>query len=136
MTNVITFPKDNKRLDISNTPVTAEDVAIEITKIKMDFYHEVADELLDGMIRKIGSLNLGDQEDVIINDIDIIFLRECITSFISKLAGVEHPLANLPETMIVDLNVNEGTIDYKLSSVELLQKTGETSPIDMLQPDE
>ena len=136
MSNVITFPKDNKRLDISNTPVTAEDVAIEISKIKMDFYHEVADELLDGMIRKIGALNLGDQEDVVINDIDIIFLRECITAFISKLAGVEHPLDNLPEAMINNLNVNDGTIDYRLSSVDSLQMIEETSPTDTSQPDE
>lgn len=121
MTNVITFPKDNKRLDVSTTPITAEDVAKEIEKIKMDFYHEVADELIDSMVRKISSLNLG-EDDIILQDIDIIFLRETITAFICKLGSIPHPLSNLSTIVIKDLNIRDGMIDYRLGEVALAEK--------------
>ena len=118
MTNVITFPKGNKRLDVSTTPITADDVAKEIEKIKLDFYHEVADELIDGMVRKISALNIGNEDgDIVLQDKDIIFLREAITAFICKLGNVPHPMSKLSELVITDLNIRDGMIDYRLGDV-------------------
>ena len=107
MDNVITFPKENKRLDVSNTPTSVDEVARAIEAMKLDFYHDVADNLMDHIIQSIGSLNLdGNSEEV--------HLREVLTAFMCKLGGVEHPLKNLADAVVQDLNVHEGAIDYRL----------------------
>lgn len=81
----------------------------------------MADELIDSMVRKISSLNLG-EDDIILQDIDIIFLRETITAFICKLGSIPHPLSNLSTIVIKDLNIRDGMIDYRLGEVALAEK--------------
>jgi hypothetical protein len=116
MDNVIAFPKENKRLDVANTPLGVEEVAKAIEGMKMDFYHDVADNLMDHIIQSIGTLNLdgGSTEEVKLREIDIILMREVITAFMCKIAGVDHPLKALAETVVTDLVVGDGMIDYRL----------------------
>jgi len=115
MDNVITFPKENKRLDVSNTPTSVDEVARAIEAMKLDFYHDVADNLMDHIIQSIGSLNLdGNSEEVHLREVDIILIREVLTAFMCKLGGVEHPLKNLADAVVQDLNVHDGAIDYRL----------------------
>jgi hypothetical protein len=115
MDNVITFPKENKRLDISNTPTSVDEVARAIESMKLDFYHDVADNLMEHIIQSIGSLNLdGNNEEMRLREVDIILIREVLTAFMCKLGGVEHPLKNLADAVVQDLNVQEGVIDYRL----------------------
>lgn len=113
--NVISFPKNNRRLDVTNTPVNAEEVAQAIQNMRLDFYHQVSDELMEDLLTKIGSLNLNLDEDVRLEEKQIIFLREVITSFICKIAGVDHPLNSLASTVVTDLRVMDDIIDYKLN---------------------
>lgn len=117
MDNVIAFPKENKRLDVSNTPVSVDEVAKVIEKMKLDFYHDVADNLMDHIVQSIGSLNIdsGNPEEIHLREVDIIFLREVLTSFMCRLSGVEHPLKNLADAAVRDVNVDEGMIDYRLA---------------------
>lgn len=116
MDNVISFPKENKRLDVTNTPLGVEEVAKAIEGMKMDFYHDVADTLMDHIIQSIGTLNLdgGNTEEVKLREIDIILMREVLTAFMCKIADVDHPLKALAEIVVTDLVVNDGMIDYRL----------------------
>ena len=122
--NVISFPKNNKRLDVSDTPVSAEDVAREITKIKTDFYYQVSDQMMETLMRTIGAMGISKAEypeDLNLEDIDVIFMREMITAFICRVAGVEHPLVDLPHAFIEDLDVNdEGAYSYRVRHVNEL----------------
>lgn len=117
MDNVITFPKENKRLDVTNTPVSVDEVARAIEKMKLDFYHDVADNLMDYIVQSIAALNLdsNNPDEIHLREMDIIFLREVLTSFMCRLGGVEHPLKNLADAVVRDVNVEEGMIDYRLS---------------------
>jgi len=116
MDNVITFPKENKRLDVSNTPVSVDEVARAIEKMKLDFYHDVADNLMDHIVQSIGSLNIdGGGDEIHLREMDIIFLREALTSLMCRLGGVDHPLKNLADAVVRDVNISEGMIDYRLS---------------------
>lgn len=125
--NVITFPKNNKRLDVSDTPVSAEEVAREITKIKTDFYYQVSDEILETLMRTVGALGISKaetEEEVNLEDIDVIFMREMITAFICRIANVEHPLKDLPHYFIDDLHIDEiGAYKYKVMTMDdLIEK--------------
>lgn len=114
--NIISFPKSNKRLDVTNTPVNAEEVAKVIDGMKIDFYHDVADNLMDYIVTSIGSLGIdANKDDIQLRDIDIIFMREVLTAFMCRLGGVEHPLKTLPEATVVGLTIDEGTISYDLA---------------------
>lgn len=115
MDNVIAFPKENKRLDVSNTPVSVEEVAKAIEKMKMDFYHDVADNLMDHIVQSIGSLNIEADETVRLKDVDVILVREVLTALMSKIGGISHPLNGLAEAVVTDLNIQDGTIDYRVS---------------------
>lgn len=117
MDNVIAFPKENKRLDVSNTPVSVEEVAKAIEKMKMDFYHDVADNLMEYIVQSIGSLNIDggqEEEDMKLQEIDIIMMREVLTAFMCKISGVDHPLKNLSEAMVKDLIIIDGRIEYRI----------------------
>ena len=116
MDNVIAFPKENKRLDVGNTPVSIDEVAKAIEAMKLDFYHDVADNLMDHIVQSIGSLNLdGNNEEIHLREIDIILIREVLTAFMCRLGGAEHPLKNLADAVVQDLNIHDGSIDYRLA---------------------
>jgi hypothetical protein len=117
MDNVIAFPKENKRLDVSNTPTSIDEVAMAIEKMKLDFYHDVADNLMDHVVQSIGSLNLDSShnEEIHIREVDIILMREVLTAFMCRLGGVNHPLKGLADAVVKDLNVEEGSIDYRVT---------------------
>lgn len=125
--NVIAFPKNNKRLDVSDMPVSAEEVAREITKIRLDFYYQVADEMMETLMRTIGALGISKAEvpeEVNVEDIDVIFMREMLAAFMCRIANVEHPLVDLPHHFIGDLDVNEiGAYTYKVNTIEDLKKS-------------
>ena len=118
MDNVIAFPKENKRLDVSNTPTSLDEVAMAIEKMKLDFYHDVADNLMDHVVQSIGSLNIDSShnEEIHIREIDIILMREVITAFMCRLGNVEHPLKNLADEVVKDVTTDQesGSIDYRL----------------------
>ena len=115
MENVIAFPKGNKRLDVSNTPTSIDEVARAIEKMKMDFYHDVADNLMDHVVQSIGSLNIEADENVSLKDVDIILVREVLTSLMCKIGKIDHPLNGLAEVVVTDLNIQDGAIDYRVS---------------------
>ena len=116
MDNVIAFPKENKRLDVSNTTVSVDEVAKAIEKMKLDFYHDVADNLMDHIVQSIGSLNIdGGGDEIHLREMDIIFLRETLTSLMCRLGNIDHPLKNLADAVVRDVNISEGMIDYRLS---------------------
>lgn len=122
MDNVITFPKENKRLDVTNTPVSVDEVAKAIENMKMDFYHDVADNLMDHIVQSIASLNIdGNTGEVRLREVDIILMREVLTAFMCKIGGVDHPLKKLAETIVTDLNVEDGLIDYRLKVPEVAE---------------
>lgn len=115
MDNVIAFPKENKRLDVSNTPVSVDEVAKAIEKMKLDFYHDVADNLMDHVVQSIGSLNIdGGSDEIHLREMDIILVREVLTALMCRLGGVDHPLMGLADAVVKDLNVQEGMIDYRV----------------------
>ena len=117
MDNVIAFPKENKRLDVANTPISVDEVAKAIEKMKMDFYHDVADNLMDHIVQSIGSLNIeaGGGQEISLRDVDVILVREVLTALMCKVGGVDHPLMGLGDAVVRDLNVTEGFIDDRVS---------------------
>lgn len=115
MDNVIAFPKENKRLDVSNTPVSVDEVARAIEKMKLDFYHDVSDNLVEHIIQSIGSLNIDGEDEIRLREIDIILIREVLASLMCRLGGIPHPLNGLADAVVKDLAISDGAIDYRVS---------------------
>ena len=115
MDNVIAFPRENKRLDVSNTPVSVDEVAKVIEKMKLDFYHDVADNIMEHIVQSIGSLNIdGGGDEIHMREIDIILMREVMTSLMCRLGSISHPLNGLADAVVKDLTISDGTIDYRV----------------------
>lgn len=112
--NVIRFPKENRRLDVSNISMDIEEIAEEIRLIKLAYFNEIADELVDNALRSMSMLNLEDtpNETFPIETKDIILLKETFISMMARIVGLEHPLHNLSEDNIVLTDLIDGEDTY------------------------
>lgn len=90
--NIVTFPISNKRFDLENIELDQDDIAEKIKLIKMTYFSDIADSILDNVIRSISLLNLSSSSENNLTSTDIILLKETIISTMCKLSGLEHPL--------------------------------------------
>ncbi len=66
--------------------------------MKIEFYNEMADDMIDTIVRQVAALDLNDMiddEPGVLNEMDIIILRESIVSLMCRLTNLEHPLQPL-----------------------------------------
>lgn len=117
MTDVLNFPGRNARLDVSDLPLNAEDMAEKIKLIRTAYYSEIADELLEMIVTKIALLKLNKNNDDEISEHfpkDIMLLREVLIGLMCRFSGMDHPTHEVFELLY------EMTEDYDEESGELL----------------
>jgi hypothetical protein len=118
--NIIIFPTNNPELSIDGIAITQEETKEKIKQIKLAFFSSAADEILENVIRSIGSLGITDKSKEI-ETRDIIMLKESIISVMCRITDVSHPLHKISEDEImIDLNMHEELddmfFDYKFKS--------------------
>jgi hypothetical protein len=103
MGQIIKFPKENKRFDLSNISMDPEEIAEEIRLIKMAYFSTISDEIVDDVLRSLSMLNLEDtpNETYSVEAKDLILLKESIISMLCKIIGLKHPLHELSEDNII-----------------------------------
>lgn len=109
--NIFVFPKTNPRFELDNIEIDHEDIAKKIKLIKMTYFSDIADSILDNVIRSISLLNLNNSpESGNLTSTDIILLKEAIISTMCKLSGVDHPLHKIAMDNII-INSTEDDAD-------------------------
>lgn len=103
--NVVKFPKENRRLDVSNIALEPEDVMKKIHLMKKGYFADVADHILDDVLRSIGCLDLEETkfETFPIQDDDLIMIKESIISAMCRIVGIDHPLHQIAKNELLNL---------------------------------
>ena len=94
MNQVLNFPKTHPKFDMTDVPLNQEELQAKLELIRMAFYADVADELLDQIASKIGMLNLNKKnEDEMIDTFpkDIMLLREVLIGMMCRFSNIDHP---------------------------------------------
>jgi hypothetical protein len=120
--NIISFPLKNPRLDHS-FPITPDEIATELGKMKREFFHTVADDLLDTMFRTIEKVNFGDGEhNGELVEEDLIFFREALASILCRMGGVWHPWLTLPSMVVKNVTQrDDGALDFTILDTDILE---------------
>ena len=102
-TNIILFPVTNRRHDVTRIAVDPEEVAARIRSMKMAFFAEVADQVVDDTLRSISVLNLEETkaETFPLESRDVILIKEAVISALCRIVGIEHPLHEIGDDNIV-----------------------------------
>lgn len=120
--NVIKFPKENSRLDLSNIAVDFEEIANNIHLMKKSYLSDVADAILDDVLRSISCLNLEEtkNETYQMEGQDLILIKESIVASMCRIIGISHPLHSIgKENLIQEFDSNEdeySLLSYKFKS--------------------
>lgn len=120
--NVIKFPVENRRADMSNIPTEPEEIIDKIELIKRSYFSDVSDRILDDVLRSIDVLGLEyskfDTFDMTSND--HILIKESIISAMCRIVGIDHPLHAIGDTEIVqhiDVEFDDSTVhSYRFRS--------------------
>ena len=124
MAEVISCPKNNPRATADK--FTADDLAEKKKNIKMNFFRDTTDDIVENIIRDIAALELSTilgSDLAEINAKDIIILRESILSIMCRLTKMDHPLHDIVD----DLIIAEETVDeYGESMYDYKFKVDET----------
>jgi hypothetical protein len=117
--NVLAFPTKN-----TNVPVVKKPKAVDQKKLlekannmKIEFYNEMADDIINSIVRRIAALDLAEMsnvesEDERLNEMDIIILRESLVSIMCRLTAVDHPLHKILNQIIdiTEVETDEGPL--------------------------
>jgi len=103
--NVVKFPKENRRMDVSNIALEPEDVMKKIHLMKKGYFADVADHILDDVLRSIGCMDLEEtkHETFPLSDSDLIMIKESIISAMCRIVGIVHPLHEIERTELISL---------------------------------
>lgn len=122
---VIKFPIENKRLDLSNIPLDHGSVVEQVQMLKLSYFSDVAEAMLDDTLRSMSMLKLeeGRLPTNPIDQKDIILIKESIVAGMCRIVGIEHPLHrlmddNLEVTSVTD-DEEEMTMGYRFKDVEV-----------------
>jgi hypothetical protein len=100
--NVIAFPVENRRLDLSNIGVDEENVYETILKMKKAYFSEVADSIAEDALRSIGCMDLEESKsetyDLILQD--QVMIKEAVVSAMCRIVGIPHPFHDIAERYI------------------------------------
>jgi hypothetical protein len=126
--NIIAFPVKNKRFDLANIPVDPETIAEQIMMMKLAYFAEVSEQMLDDVLRSMSMLNLEDgrSETNPITQKDIILIKESIASGLCRIVGIEHPLHDIVEE---NLSLNEYDSEESGMSVTITGYTWASSEV-------
>lgn len=104
--SVIRFPKQHaKAEEVSDLPLNDEELAQKLKMIRLGYYAEVADELLDILSSKIGSLNLNVRNEEAVNENfpkDILLMREVLIGMMCRFSDTDYPTHQIFD-MLFDL---------------------------------
>lgn len=103
--NVVKFPKENRRLDVSNIALEAEEMIKKIHLMKKGYFASMADNILDDVMRSIGCMDLEEtkQETFSLEDSDLIMIKESIIAAMCRIVGMEHPLHQIAKTELLSM---------------------------------
>lgn len=95
--NVILFPKQTVRP--LPKQISRSKLIEKASTMKIEFYNEMADDMIDTIVRQISALDLNDMIDEdtpgVLNEMDVIIIREAIVSLMCRLTNINHPLQPL-----------------------------------------
>lgn len=109
--NIIRFPKENKRYNLSNIPVDEEEIAKNIKLMKMSYFSEVSEEIMDDIMRSLSSLRI--EETAPLQHNDIILIKESIISALCRAVEIEHPLHKIGSDNIIISKIEDEFCTYK-----------------------
>lgn len=101
MAEVISFPKSNPRAEET---LTTEDIIQKKRNLKINFFKDAADDIVENIVRDIASLELStitNGELAPLQPKDIIMLRESLLSIMCRLTVMDHPLHDIVDELIV-----------------------------------
>lgn len=112
--NIINFPVENKRFDLTNIDVMPDEIAEKIRLIKMTYFSDIADAILDNVIKSISILNLNDDPDAgMATSTDVIILKEAIIALMCRLVEMDHPLHQIGiDNIVISAYENENENTY------------------------
>lgn len=112
--NVIVFPIQNKRFDLNKVEVDQDKIAENIKLIKLTYFSDIAEEILDHVVRSISVIGFNSEEqDGIITSTDIILLKESIIALMCKINGLEHPLHKIAVDNIIISRIEDDEEMFK-----------------------
>ena len=109
--NIIQFPLENKRFNMFSIPIDDEEIAENIKKMKLAYFAEISDHIMDDIIRSFSVLNL--QEINPLDSKDIILIKESMVSALCRVMGLDHPLHNIGNDNIIVTNMEDEFCTYK-----------------------
>ena len=107
--NVIKFPIENKRADLSNIAIEPEEVFEKIRLMKKSYFSEVAETILDDVLRAVGCLDLEESKFPTHEPEheDLIMIKESVISLMCRIVGIEHPLHEISKNEIIDTTITD-----------------------------
>ena len=121
--NVVKFPKENRRMDVSNIALEPEDVMKKIHLMKKAYFADTAEYILDDVLRSIGIMDLEETkfETFPLADSDQIMIKEAIIAAMCRIVGIQHPLHEIGQREIlslkeVDIDEDVMYLGYKFRS--------------------
>lgn len=109
MAEVISFPKNNPRVTEQDI-LTREDLIQKKNNLKLNFFKDACDDIVENIVRDIASLELSTitgNELAQLNAKDIIMLRESLLAIMCRLTNMDHPLHSISEKLLV----SESSVD-------------------------
>lgn len=109
MAEVISFPKTNPRVTEKDI-ITTEEILEKKKTLRMNFFKDAADDIVENTVRDIASLELSTLTGRDLSQLqakDIIMLREALVSIMCRLTDIDHPLHKITENLII----SEETVD-------------------------
>ena len=125
MGDIVKFPGENKRLDLSNIPLDHGSVVEQDQMLKLSYFSDVAEAMLDDTLRSMSMLKLeeGRFPTNPIEQKDIILMKESIVAGMCRIVGIEHPLHRLMDDNLEVTSVTDGeeevTMGYRFKDVEV-----------------
>lgn len=114
--NVIKFPVENRRLDLSNISTEKEEIMKNVEDMKKAFFATITDTILEDVLRSIDCLELRDTraptQDP--SDHDIILIKESIIAAMCTIVGLTHPLHAISKKYISDVDMTDVEGDFYL----------------------
>jgi hypothetical protein len=118
MNEILSFPKTHPKFDMSDVPLDPVEMQKKLELIRMSFYADIADELLDQVACRIGVLNLNKKNEpalVAAFPKDIMLLREVLIGMMCRFSDIKHPTHDMFEKMYdltEDFDEESGEVMY------------------------
>lgn len=118
MNEILSFPKSHPKFDVSDIPIDPDELKKKLELIRLSFYADVADEILDQVACRIGMLNLKKKNEAALTDAfpkDVMLLREVLIGMMCRFSDIHHPTHDVFEkiySLTEDFDEESGEMVY------------------------